>query len=232
MSTNFRVRNLIADNAVYNTGDQTISGFKKFTQIIQGDIRSLWTGNANPNQVFTWDNYYQNCGPARDGVLILHQDGLGVSVEKYADWGMWVPNNSEDLPLNKYIYGRDLQINPQGAYFGGSILSVYASVSLSRRNLTNNVVDYFHGLYSEDFLVSHKDSSYTTFDPLYINNVANTVNVVNTLVDQTLGKPAAGWVSLVAVGDTVYLRFNSHNLQNTATYEYETFIKVYLKNHE
>jgi hypothetical protein len=237
MATDFRVRNLIADNTVYNTGNQTISGTKTFNSVINGNISTLrtgafWFSDTYPDQVATWNQYKKCFAPAEDGLFILHFPG-GASIEKQIGWDTYVNNYSEDIIINKSYFGRDLQINPQGAFFGGSILNVQASVSLTRRNLSLGTVDYFHGLYSEDFLVSHKDSSYTTFSPLYINNVANTVNIVNTVIDQTTAKPTAGWVSLVTAGDSLYLRFNAHTLANNpGVTEYETYIKVYLKNHE
>jgi hypothetical protein len=236
-NTTFKVNNLIANNTVYNTGNQIISGTKTFNSVIRGNISTLRTGSRGfsdtyPNQVATWDGYDKSFAPAEDGLFILHWHG-GASAEKQIQWDTYLNNDSEDIIINQPYIGRDLQITAQGGFFGGSILNVQASVSLTRTNLSLGTVDYFHGLYSEDFLVSHKDSTYTTFSPLYINNAANTVNVVNAVVDQTTAKPTAGWVSLVTAGDSLYLRFRGHTLaDNPGVTEYETHIKVYLKNHE
>jgi hypothetical protein len=120
MATDFRVRNLIADNTVYNTGNQTISGTKTFNSVISGNINTLFTGSAMNGDIVTWNSSSKRFQSSNIGYNIKYTDGFIKITEigkgQYTYMGF--QNTTEDYPLDYYF---NIQVLPQTFFISSFI---------------------------------------------------------------------------------------------------------------
>jgi hypothetical protein len=236
MATDFRVRNLIADNTVYNTGNQTISGTKTFNSVISGNINTLFTGaigsflsqGAQNNDLLTWNLSSKRFQRAYDGYVLRHDSARNRKTSVYHSQGFL--NSIDDYDLGLY----DIRIGEIG-----NTLDIVANVTVERYDLINGSFTYFNGNYRESFLVNQVYNS--TFDAYSyrVNNAASAANVVTTIIDQATSKPAAGWVQLcctdtaaTGIDGSLFLRLRSHTSADTQQYYYYTYMRVFIESYE
>lgn len=224
MSADFRVRNLIADNTVYNTGNQTISGTKTFNSVISGNISTLHTGSAVHCDIVTWNSSSKRFQSNNIGYNIKYTSA--TNEQGRGEWtNMGFPNTTEDYPLDYYF-------NIQGET---NTLEVIATVVHDVFDFNTFLTTVYPGSYQESFLINSPYSSVNNSYSYTINNVANTTNPINAIADQLTNKPTNGWVSLVCTNGTtetdgsLILRLKSHTAADTETLFYNTAIYVTLK---
>lgn len=268
-AANFSGRNISADNLfikqapnlVFDFGNQKISGVKTFTDIISGNILTLYTGVDYPgrpfypavyltsfppvpvtgdhdNQLFTWRRTPKTLMRAYNGYMLNYDSiDLNYSIKK-ASYDIFLQNNDfYDTYLWEFL--KDNYYNNDISRVANTI-DITANVTLQRYNNLTEITEYFVGNYQEKFLI-HRVETPGFMNPIVsykINNVANTTNAVNAIDDLATSKPAGGWISLICTnGDDfgdgdIFIRTRGHTNADTDTYTYESQVSYFIETYQ